>query len=207
MKKKKGDFLMIFLNKAEAENTNLSGESWVELLNLDTVGDYGGGTYYPVASEPSHLGKFQSADGTWWELVTSEPNISQFGARSHTSDTYANDNTLALKSALQYCKDKEVYQLKAFGGTYAINDTIIIPSGVTLRGQGNTDVEDNFSRGTKFRTYASSRPAGGLWTDVDGNDPTDYAPFFVLGGSEAQLVDLTIENNTGGTAADRDWET
>lgn len=44
-------------------------------------GDGGGALYKRVASEPAHPGKFQSADGQWWELAESRINVRMFGAK------------------------------------------------------------------------------------------------------------------------------
>lgn len=54
-------------------------------------GDLGGATYVRVSSEPAHPGKFQSADGAWWEFANRESKPSQFGAVGDgvTDDTAA----------------------------------------------------------------------------------------------------------------------
>uniref|UniRef100_A0A1A7GDD3 Peptidase S74 domain-containing protein n=1 Tax=biofilter metagenome TaxID=1070537 RepID=A0A1A7GDD3_9ZZZZ len=44
------------------------------------VGDGGHALYKRVASEPTHAGKVQSADGTWWEIF-GQLNVRQFGAK------------------------------------------------------------------------------------------------------------------------------
>lgn len=42
--------------------------------------DGGGASYNRVATAPAHAGKFQSADGAWWELADERPNPKQIGA-------------------------------------------------------------------------------------------------------------------------------
>ncbi len=54
---------------------------FVETSGYSSVGDGGGALYKRVASEPTHAGKFQSADGTWWELSEQFPNNRMFGAK------------------------------------------------------------------------------------------------------------------------------
>jgi hypothetical protein len=44
----------------------------LRLLGHATVGDGGGALYKRATSKPSHAGKIQSADGTWWELTAPE---------------------------------------------------------------------------------------------------------------------------------------
>jgi hypothetical protein len=54
----------------------------IRTYGYTTIGDRGGGLYQREASEPTHEGKFQSADGTWWSLVVENNRIypEQFGA-------------------------------------------------------------------------------------------------------------------------------
>lgn len=51
------------------------------------AGDPGAAPYKRVVSEPLHEGKFQSADGAWWELNTDEPFIEMFGGKGDTTYT------------------------------------------------------------------------------------------------------------------------
>src|SRR5690606_30088029 len=53
---------------------------FVETAGYSSVGDGGGALYKKVSSEPSHPGKFQSADGAWWELVNRDVVVENFGA-------------------------------------------------------------------------------------------------------------------------------
>ncbi len=52
----------------------------VETLGYYEPGDGGGAIYRSVATQPSHPGKLQSADGRWWELTSWFPNSKMFGA-------------------------------------------------------------------------------------------------------------------------------
>lgn len=54
-------------------------------LGYTTAGDGGGALYNRVFSEPSHQGKFQSADGAWWELAEQEVSVFMFGAKGDGS--------------------------------------------------------------------------------------------------------------------------
>ncbi|WP_292601272.1 hypothetical protein [Mesorhizobium sp.] len=44
------------------------GITAVRVNGYSTAGDGGGALYAKVAVQPSHAGKFQSADGAWWEI-------------------------------------------------------------------------------------------------------------------------------------------
>lgn len=55
-------------------------------------GDGGGALYKRVATEPAHPGKFQSADGRWWELAEGRVAASMLGANGNGMA----DNTAAF---------------------------------------------------------------------------------------------------------------
>ncbi|MFB6419899.1 hypothetical protein [Bradyrhizobium tunisiense] len=62
-----------FASEMIAAGTNLpSGMTYLRTAGLTAAGDGGGALYKKVVSEPSHNGKFQSADGAWWEIVADE---------------------------------------------------------------------------------------------------------------------------------------
>lgn len=90
-----GDGAVAFNTRTLAAAATLpSTAQSVRTAGYAATGDGGGALYKRAASEPSHDGKFQSADGTWWEYVPG-PNgadIRAFGALG----SGAND-TLALR--------------------------------------------------------------------------------------------------------------
>ncbi|MFM9735685.1 hypothetical protein, partial [Streptomyces niveiscabiei] len=45
-----------------------------------TPGDAGAARYRRVATQPTHGGKLQSADGAWWELAETAVTPEMFGA-------------------------------------------------------------------------------------------------------------------------------
>ncbi|MBN7777786.1 hypothetical protein JYP49_14390 [Nitratireductor aquimarinus] len=68
-------------SRSAAVLTNFPGSvSYVRTAGYASAGDRGGALYRRVVSEPSHAGKFQSADGAWWELSESVVNYAMFGA-------------------------------------------------------------------------------------------------------------------------------
>lgn len=72
--------------------------NYVRTAGYSAVGDGGGALYKRVAVEPSHAGKVQSADGAWWELAETEPNVKMFGA---IGDGVANDQS-AIVGAVDF---------------------------------------------------------------------------------------------------------
>lgn len=52
----------------------------VQTLGYSVAQDGGGASWRYSASMPSHPGRFQSADGAWWEIVADDLNVKAFGA-------------------------------------------------------------------------------------------------------------------------------
>lgn len=66
---------------ALAEGASIdAGIDGLTTLGHTAAGDGGGALYKRVALEPSHPGKFQSADGAWWEIADRVLNARSFGA-------------------------------------------------------------------------------------------------------------------------------
>src|SRR4051812_4576154 len=57
------------LTRAQAAATTFTTPpNAIRTTGYDTTDDLGGGLYVKVTSQPDHAGKFQTADGTWYEL-------------------------------------------------------------------------------------------------------------------------------------------
>ncbi len=80
--------------------------AYIRTGGYSVPGDGGDALYKRVASEPSHPGKVQSADGAWWELVNSGVTVEMFGARGNG---IADD-----APAFRACRD---YMVAMGGGT------------------------------------------------------------------------------------------
>lgn len=75
---------------AQAETFTIN-INFIFVSGFSSPGDGGGSLYKRVASEPVHAGKFQSVDGTWWELAENEPSVKMFG-----SGNAAHNNAVAF---------------------------------------------------------------------------------------------------------------
>ncbi len=62
--------------------TIIASQDYVRTAGYASVGDGGGALFKRAVSEPTHEGKFQSADGAWWEIEESILFPEQFGAMS-----------------------------------------------------------------------------------------------------------------------------
>lgn len=106
----------VYANVASASAATIDASiDAVKTLGYSTVGDPGAATYKRSASEPTHAGKFQSADGSWWELSTLQPNPYMFGAAGNGS---TNDTT-ALQNLFDYADAKNTIAYLA-AGNYAV---------------------------------------------------------------------------------------
>lgn len=97
---------------------------WVRTAGHASAGDGGGALYRRVLSQPSHAGKFQSADGAWWEIdMRNGVNVLQFGAKG---DGTGNDAPFIQNS---------IDAMSTVGGD------VIIPRGVYLLASGISVVQ------------------------------------------------------------------
>ncbi|MEJ6788890.1 hypothetical protein BrevBR_05005 [Brevundimonas sp. BR2-1] len=74
----------------------------VSLLRTEgyqSAGDLGGALYKRAPAEPAHVGKFQSADGAWWEIAERTLNPFMFGGRDANLDPEW-DSSFAVQSAI-----------------------------------------------------------------------------------------------------------
>lgn len=101
--------------------------NFIQTSGYYSSGDGGGAMYRRVPSEPSHTGKFQSADGAWWEISENSVCPNMFGAYGDG----VNDDTIAFKNALTY--GNNVIYLNS--GNYILTDSINVLNGI-ITGNG-----------------------------------------------------------------------
>lgn len=87
-------------------------------------GDRGQALYARVASQPPHAGKFQSADGAWWELAENELNPFMFGAKGDNST----DDSAAIQAMFDFVTTKaKPYPLRFLGAKYYVATGLLLP--------------------------------------------------------------------------------
>lgn len=106
---------------------------YVRTAGYATPGDLGGAIYKRVVAEPGHPGKFQSADGSWWEIREPIVNQYMFGA---IGDGVA-DDTVALQDFLAYGRHFQTFtfsgvDIRAAKGTHKITGTLVMMCGGDL---------------------------------------------------------------------------
>ena len=92
----------------------------ITTMGYAASGDGGHAMYDRVAVEPTHAGKFQSADGSWWELIKDDDtNVLQFGA----DRTGATNTQTAIQLAINFVFDKGGGRCRAPNGVYSLGLT------------------------------------------------------------------------------------
>lgn len=128
-------------------------------------GDLGDAVYKKVGVQPVHAGKFQSADGAWWEIKTIVPNARQFGAKGDG----VTDDWQAIQNAIDYVVYQNNPANNSYGkvhipfGNYVLSDTLQTAYGtsfrqVILEGDGKKFIGENPFAGTALWPNFSNRP-------------------------------------------------
>lgn len=177
-----------------------------------TPGDGGAALYKFVASQPTHAGKFQTADARWWELQSSgEVHIAQFGGKPEA----AFDNAPALNNATTYLVGRGGGVIQYGAGIHGIAGEVTLRSLVMHRGVGRratiakrvTGYLGDMYKTLDFDTLNSGDTAGGPHRfgleDMTINGAKDANPTAVgwclrIYGRAYVLKNLDIEYCAGG---------
>lgn len=103
------------------------------------TGDGGGAEYKRVLAEPAHGGKFQSADGAWWELAEATPSTQQFGVKHDD----ATDNGVTLAGAMEWLALYPGSTLLISPGTARTTVYQIVPDFSRLQGMAESSWIEN----------------------------------------------------------------
>lgn len=164
-----------FDTKADAVAATIPSDiDSIEIRGYTSTGDGGGAKYKRVGSEPSHDGKFQTADTAWWALAESTLNFLMFGADS----TGVSDASTEIQSCVDAADslNAEIYN---HTGTYLIATPIELPSNTVLKASTNVTYKNNvtsaypmFLNGTYGGTY-TARSANTNIKMIGGNVDAD----------------------------------
>lgn len=94
-------------------------------------GDGGGAAYKRVALEPSHMGKFQTPDGVWWELFVADMVRPEFFGAVADGST---DCHAAIQGAIDFCVLRGIAGIGFLPKTYAVSGRIRHKKNVSLFG-------------------------------------------------------------------------
>lgn len=111
----------------------------------------GGAAYVRAASQPSHPGRLQTSDGSWWELAERSVTPQMFGAIGNgdvaniVADTYGCQAALDFSGAkgIPIICPESVYMIDGYKGARPswtngvwAHGGLIVPAGAVLRGAG-----------------------------------------------------------------------
>lgn len=119
----------------------------------NTPGDGGACLYNRVDDEPTHAGKVQSADGSWWEIAETSPTPAMFGARAYDA-TF--DSAAAIQSAYGVAGKVRLDKFYYVGA-----------AGVSLTGPGSVFGDDEKTCGLKPITGITNTSESGLLNLLD----------------------------------------
>ncbi|WP_152848933.1 hypothetical protein [Brucella intermedia] len=155
------------------------------LVNVVRVAGYsvignGAALFRKVTHEPAHDGKFQSADGAWWELAEMEVSTPMLNI--------AADGVTDVAASLSASGNVPGSYFRLVAGTYFIGQSLVVPA--TWR----------FASGTKFLI------ADGVTVDFSAHQPEIHAPkiqrFYFAGGGTGNVIGLD-EVHVGWFAGDK----
>ena len=144
---------------AAAAATISTGVDYLRTAGYSSPGDGGGALYKRVSSEPSHAGKFQSADGAWFELAERIVSPRMFGAKGDG----VTDDTAALNAFWSYL-------LANPNQPYDVNGNFAVPAGTENRARiGSIRTPRGF-------VWDSNRLPFTAWRDANGRIQWEVDP-------------------------------
>lgn len=168
--------------------------NFVQTAGYSTAGDGGGAMYKRVATEPSHAGKVQSADGGWWEITETELDVRMFGAVADDTENSAPAINDALQAASMTGRSSVLVR---GGGTFLCNGVINVPSYVQLIGDQKTIIKQ--ADGSTLNSFINLASRSKLLRCVVDGNASNYA-----GPSQSVLVRIgdshfvdVVGNNIG----------
>lgn len=188
---------LTFRSKTDAAAATIAvGITAVRLLGYSTAGDGGAATYARVGSQPSHPGKFQSADGGWWQIVDRKLSPEQFGMKGDNStinDTAFQNYCAAAIALGRPCRDgvgtyvfsaKQTIDCTAGALDFEVSGPLTCIFKFTGTDGG---LEFIYAGGTKLRVrppmLLTTRAGGGIALKVTGPGTVDPVR---LGGPDVQ---------------------
>lgn len=185
----------VFESRAAVGLTEIAGTINHILTLAYTSGVRGGGaTYMRVASQPSHAGKIQSADGAWWELdLYGRVDVRAFGVRA--------DGTTDDTDALQDAINSGAGWLDFPAGTILVDNTGIF--GVSNQvwqgaGRGATIIKLTANTSQEMIAFASKTKSEIRDMTLDYNNRVPTGNLSVLAMSACTSCDVTRVNVDNG---------
>jgi hypothetical protein len=135
-----GDAIQVGTRASVTTTTIPAAINAIRTSGYAVAGDGGDALYKRVVSEPSHAGKVQSADESWWEAIFGPEGVSvlAFGA----DPTGIASSAPAYYSAMAYAAAKKSDIVVFPSGRYKIDTACVAFSYITLCGVGYDTIID-----------------------------------------------------------------
>jgi len=164
---------------------------WVRTAGFAAPGDGGGALYKRVSSEPSHAGKFQSADGAWWELAENVVSSASVPATLAQMITAANTRDVIIEP-----------------GTITLDSLTSFTSAPNVRVKGRHPRKSILKRGSALASAISFNQSPGTYLsditlnmDFAATGQSGHGIIFVDSDDvEARNITVSDLGNNGGTA-------
>jgi hypothetical protein len=203
-----GPVSVVYDTVANAIGSTIPGTlSFLQMVGYTTSGDGGNGLYKRSVGMPAHMGRFQSADGAWWELASQDVTPEMFNCKGDglTDDRANFQNCIDFVNSrgggnIQLTPSK-TYRIVLSGATSLNNK-----SGVNIYFRGATISLEQSGSVFGFRMNSNTRLIGPgnlfspISTAVGGSQSIYHATISFgepngLEGSVASPSPLTTINN------------
>lgn len=147
--------------------------SFLQMAGYTTSGDGGNGLYKKAGGMPAHAGRFQSADGAWWELVSNPVTPEMFNCKGDS----LTDDRANLQNCIDFVTSRGGGDIKLTPGkTYRVVVTsahggLNNKPGVNFYFQGATISIEQDGNTYGFRMHSNTRimGPGNLFSPVSTN--------------------------------------
>jgi hypothetical protein len=189
--------------------TIAAGINYVQTAVRGVNNDMGAAKWQRVPTMPTHVGRVQSADGAWWELMGPEVHVGTFGADA----TGVADSFNAFSAALSVARAiKGVMHVDP--GSYKVGSVISTVAGdqIVYSGMkyvGPSGIFDNYNAYTQFSNKSwltHSNTADNSWTTVT-TLTIDNTGGHTVAYEKSPGYDVCIQNDpspAGGAGGSRD---
>jgi len=182
----------LFATKAAAQAYDpvVAAPSFIRIEGYISAGDGGGALYEQVVSQPTHAGKIQIADGTWYEIVGNTLDYRAFGG--------VGDGVTAADTAI----NNAIVTLQAHGGgTLVLSGHVIMTGCLAIPYTGTSPPKQPFLRITgEARDVDGVGQGAGLTVGTildlryDGVDTLHPAKIDTRGIGNLEIDHLTLKS-------------
>lgn len=170
--------------------------TYLRIAGYYSAGDGGGAIYKRSASQPTHSGKIQSQDGSWWEIAERTLNFRMFGAKGDG----AVDDSTSIQACLNAASSLSIARVELYGGgEFLYGATLTIPNKIIITGDKKTSLKKAASSNFQiimgqFSSLYNIVIDGNRSNNPSNNDGTLVK---IENGHNASICDCIIKGSNG----------